>query len=166
MRIADLEKLPLARLNVRGLVKCQGLYVFLKRTKHGSTKPYIYCPGGRVEPSDRVMIPGKSDLEATLRNSLVRQIKSDLAAQNVVLGEFIGISKMHNHSRDVLFYAEVDIFNFELRTSFDTINYNLGEIECITMGKVDKDLLARRETSFFPKEWRKPIGEFVRNKRT
>jgi|GEM_PF-2460938 len=166
MRIADLDKLPLARINVRGLIKCQGRYVFLKRVKHGSTKPFLYCVGGRVEPSDRVMIPGKSDLEATLRNSLVRQIKSDLAAQNVVLGEFLGISKLHNHSREVLFYAEVDTFNFELRTGYDTINYNLGDISCITLEKVDKDILSRKDSSFRPKEWRKLISEFVKAQRS
>ena len=82
-----------------------------------------------------------------------------------MLGEFIGISKMHNHSRAVLFYAEVDTFNFELRTGYDTMSFNLGEIECMTLGKVDKDILSRKETSFRPKEWRKLISEFVKFKR-
>ena len=102
--------------------------------------------------TDRVMMPGKSDLEATLRSALVRQLSGDLHASNVVVNEFIGISKMHNHSREVLFAAEVDTFNFELRTNFDTIDANLGEIECVTLSKVDKDVLSRKGTSFFPKE--------------
>ncbi len=165
MRISDLEKLPLARINVRGLISCQGKYVFLKRIKYGSTKPFIYCPGGRVELADRVMVPGKSDLEATLRNSLVRQIKADLGANEVTLGDFIGVSKMHKHSRDVLFFAEVDSYNFEARTSYDTTSMNLGELWCIDLVRVDKGILSSHETLFQPKEWRKLIGDYVSYRR-
>lgn len=161
MRIDDLRKMPLMRLNVRGLVLCQGKWVFLHRLPIGEKRPHLYCPGGRVEPTDRIMMPGKSDLEATLRNALARQIHLDLAAEGIEIGEFLGVSRLHRHSRDVLFAATVETFNFELRTGIDTIDPNLGDIECVTLTKVDKSILSRKETAFFPKEWRKLIGDYV-----
>ena len=159
MRIADLERIPLLRIKVRGLVKCRGLYIFLKRTRHGSKKPFIYCPGGRVEPTDRLTVPGELNLETTL--ALVRQVAGDLASENVVIGQFLGISKMHNHFREVLFSVEIDTFNFENRSNYDTIDPNRGEIECVSLGKVDRNILSRRATSFFPKEWRKLISDQI-----
>lgn len=161
MQISDLEKLPLMRINVRGLVKYQGRYIFLKRTKFGESRSFLMCPGGRVEPTDRVMIPGKSDLEATLRNALVRQLEADLAATGVVINEFIGISRMHNHSREVLFAAEVAKFNFELRTGIDTIDPNRGEFEIVALNNLSKETLSRKGLMLEPKEWRKLIANFA-----
>ena len=164
MGLQKLERLPLARISVRALVKCEDKYLFIKRTKFGDTKSFLICPGGRVEFEDRVVVPGKSSFEPTLRHAMERQLKWDLAADGIRLGEFIGVSKMRHHAIEALFAAEIDSYDFDKRSGIDTLDPNLGDFELVTYRNIDRDVLSRRGLKLEPKEFRKLIPKYIVSK--
>ncbi len=161
MEIPHISKMPIARIKVRGLVKCNDDYLFIRRTHFGHSKSFLICPGGRIEKSDLVIHNGQKNLEMTLKKALQRELIEELAATGIEVGSFLSVSRLHKHSREVLFSAKIESYDWNARTGSEFSNVNLGSFELIKIRHFDKSILGRRGYRFEPKEWRKLIPQYA-----
>ncbi|HMS24075.1 MAG TPA: hypothetical protein PKB15_00050 [Acidimicrobiia bacterium] len=154
MDISDLHKLPLARIKVRGLVKCGDEYIFIQRCRYGRHKKYLVFPGGRVKKSDRPR-NDKTNLLTTFKTALERELYEELAATGVEIGELLGISKHYKHDREVLFHVDISSFDWKARTGKEFSNPNKGTFEIVKVKSLTKETLGKKGYHLKPKEWRK-----------
>jgi 8-oxo-dGTP pyrophosphatase MutT (NUDIX family) len=154
VNIDDLTDFPLARIKVRGLVRCGDEYLFIQRCHHGQTKKFLVFPGGRLKKSDRIK-GDKRNLGATLKSALVRELQEELAAREIVVGDFLSVSKLRKHDREVLFHVDVASFDWNKRTGKEFDNPNKGTYELVTLKTLDKASLGKKGLHLKPKEWRK-----------
>lgn len=153
--------MPLARLKVSGLVRCGEDYLFIRRTLHGRSKSFLVCPGGRVEQKDIKIHQGRKDLELSLKAALERELFEELGAVGINTGAFLSVSRLHQHSREVLFEAKVEEFDWEKRTGAEFANPNLGTFELVKIRHFEGATLGRSGYKFEPKEWRNLIHEYA-----
>lgn len=150
----QLENLPLNRIKVRALVKCGDEYLFIQRCRPGDKKKYLVFPGGRLKKSDRKQ-GDKHNLSETLISALIRELEEELAAQEIVVGECLGLSKPYLQEREVLFRVEIGAYDWDARTGKEFTNPNKGSYELVALNELKKDKLGKKSLHLKPKEWRK-----------
>ncbi|HQZ14939.1 MAG TPA: NUDIX domain-containing protein [Acidimicrobiia bacterium] len=156
MDFDELETIPIARIKVRALVKCDDSYLFIQRQKYGKKKKFLTFPGGRIKKSDRDE-NDKNNLGSTLRNALERELIEELGAREIVIGEMMSSINKHEHDAEVLFRVEVGSYNWESRTGKEFTNPNKGTYELIVLKDLSEALLGKSALRLKPKKWRKLI---------
>jgi len=154
MDFKEIQSLPITRIKVRALVKCGNNYVFIQRRKYGKSKSYLVFAGGKVKKSDRIK-GDKDNLGATLKSALVRELEEELAAKDIIIGDFLGYSKPRKHYKEVLFSVEVGSIDWENRTGKEFTNPNKGDYDLVLIKDLSKDLLGKKGYHLKPREWRK-----------
>ena len=122
-------KVPISRIKVRALIKCEDQYLFIKRTRPGKIRHYMAFPGGRVKNSDRPVIKDKFD-----RKHLPEE-----------------------HDQEILFYVEVGSYSWEERTGKEFFNPNKGTYELVTLKTEDitEENIGKKGLRLKPKIWLK-----------
>ncbi|MBP9116377.1 MAG: hypothetical protein KBF89_08580 [Acidimicrobiia bacterium] len=153
-------KVPISRIKVRALIKCEDQYLFIKRTRPGKIRHYMAFPGGRVKNSDRPVIKDKFDrkhLPEILQRALLRELKEELACQLIKIGPILSISKVKEHDQEILFYVEVGSYSWEERTGKEFFNPNKGTYELVTLKTEDitEENIGKKGLRLKPKIWLK-----------
>lgn len=154
MNIEELSNLPIARIKVRALVKCREEYLFIQRCRKGKTKKYLVFPGGRLKKSDRAEDDKKNILK-TLKSALVRELEEELGAKGILIGDMLSISKPIEHDREVLFFADIDSYDWDAKTGKEFTNPSKGTYELIKVSELSKLVLGKKGYHLKPKQWRK-----------
>lgn len=157
-----LEKIPLARIKVRALVKYGDSYLFIQRQKHGKRKKYLTFPGGRLKKSDRDE-NDKHNLGLTLRNALVRELEEELGAREIVIGPVLSTLNKHKHDTEVLFSVDVGSYDWDSRTGKEFTNPNKGTYQLVVLEELNIVELGKNELALKPKKWRKTICSLSHN---
>ena len=156
MNFEQLREMPLARIKVRALVKCDDAYIFIQRQKYGKRKKFLTFPGGRIKKSDRDE-NDKSNLGLTLRNALERELREELGAREIVIGEMMSAVNKHKHDAEVLFKVDVGSYDWDARTGKEFTNINKGTYELVVLKELKLDRLGKQDLHLKPKKWRKMI---------
>ncbi len=154
MDFSKIDLLALGRIKVRALVKCGDDYIFIQRCKFGKTKKFLTFPGGRVKKSDKTRA-GSEDILHILKMALVRELEEELAAQDIHIGPCLGISKLRDYDREVLFRVDVGSYDWDARTGKEFSNPDKGTYDLILVQSLTKDVLGKKALHLKPKEWRK-----------
>ena len=125
MNFDQLETIPLVRIKVRALVECDDKYIFIQRQKYGKKKKFLTFPGGRIKRSDRDP-NDENNLGLTLIATLQRELREELGAREIVIGEMLSSINKHEHDAEVLFRVQVGSYDWESRTGKEFTNPNKG----------------------------------------